>query len=171
MAISATRRFFCVRGTITSTSSNSRLYRLPTARPLFLSLRNPLDAWHVVPRHDFLARDVDGHDAQIHPYHAMSDVIARVNLCGNAIAQAAVGVHYRLVSNSPFTTGFEVTIAGKGNASRFRVDTSCHGPYPSDHGGQISESRAQARGAETVKGGRRKAAEEQGRQRQASSED
>ena len=34
-----------------------------------------------------------------------------------------------------------------------RLDASCHGPYPWDHGGQISESRAQASGAETGKGG------------------
>src|SRR5215469_12470295 len=26
---------------------------------------------HVVPRHDFLASDVDGHDAQMHPHHAI----------------------------------------------------------------------------------------------------
>src|SRR6266436_8012088 len=28
---------------------------------------------YVVPCHDFLARDVDGHDAQIHPHHAIDD--------------------------------------------------------------------------------------------------
>src|SRR5258707_9201866 len=28
---------------------------------------------HVVACHDFLARDVDGHDAQIHPHHAIDD--------------------------------------------------------------------------------------------------
>jgi len=38
-------------------------------------------------------------------------------------------------------------------------------------GDKISESHAQARGAETGKGRRRKAGEEQSRQRQASSED
>jgi hypothetical protein len=59
----------------------------------------------------------------------------------------------------------------EGNASLFRVDDRYHGPYPADHGGQISESHAQASGAETAKGGRRKAEKEQRRELQASSED
>jgi hypothetical protein len=29
--------------------------------------------WHVIACHDFLARDVDGHDAQIHFHHAVDD--------------------------------------------------------------------------------------------------
>jgi len=49
------------------------------------------------------------------------------------------------------------------------VDAGSHGPYAWDDGRQISESHAQARGAETGEGGRK--AEKQCRELQGSSED
>src|SRR6516225_9312751 len=57
--------------------SGCRVISFPCSKSLTCfsrdSISSAIAAARVVPCHDFLTRDVDGHDPQIHPHHAIDD--------------------------------------------------------------------------------------------------